>query len=791
MEISKFSELSDLKKMIEDDFENINVSAHRFPIRFIFLNSHEELKEVMDLMIGIAKKVELSSFLSKDDSWITPNDVINNIKNINETSVVVPLSEFIRFLNDEQFKRVLSALAEIEGKSFRIFVPLVGLWERFENLFYKNFYRFENWAPVWKLNSPSKSIKIYQLAFDFNKDIGTNNLKLISNSREWFELWKQDDVDVIISLIRPLLINFKNSLPDQTFTQDVIYTPREYLSKIYGIDIDIVYEESDKQFWDDLLIYVSRKNKKHISFNEIIADRFNLANVSKIGLEEYLDIYLSNINDKYNQWLIKNFIILSKRFDNSYIVHCFKSMEKLGNNNLARRIYLEIFKLEYSETYLEERRLLLNNLNKFELSFAEKEFNEQFKKIENLNYRQQFKYLTTTTAVEKEKIFEIIHENGLDNLLYDLKVIYPELYYYLDWNFTLNEDIPHWILNYFKEYNKSKVLNSKSPQLEELLSENNSPNKFYEWYYKFSKTSLTTDDTNYTVWIDALGIEWLPLLIYSLNYYGKAVNKAVKLKTINSVNLPSATEYNKVEGFDLKISDLDEYIHKNNYNYPKSLLDELEVLKEISREIVKIDSPKITIVSDHGFSFLCTKQFGGFKKFQFKDSQHKGRYLKWEGKDDVFDEDIMSVKSESLAHENQKYLITLKHISLYNTPSYEVHGGATPEEVLVPYIVLEDDDRTLVEYEIVALESSINISKDTHLRITMSPQPPSLPTVICNNERLLVSKENNQYIIQLNSNLNKGLHRFIFKIDDVEVGDLEINIKKGGMEEEDYGALFG
>lgn len=790
MEITKFSELSELKQMIEDDFNNINVSAHRFPIRFIFLNSHEELNEVMDLMIDIAKKVELSSFLLRDDSWFTPNDVIRNIEDINETSVVVPLSEYIRFLDDEKFKMVLSALAEIENKPFRIFVPLVGLWERFETLFYNNFYRYENWAPVWKLKSPSKSIKIYQIAFDFNKDIKTNDLKLISNSREWFELWKQDDVDVIISLIRPLLTNFHNSLPDQTFTQDVINTPREYLSKIHGIDVDIAYDELDKPFWDDLLIYVSNGNKKNISFNDIIEDKFNISSVSKIGLDEYLDIYLSNITNQYNQWLIKNFIILFKRFDNTYLSHCFKSMEKLGNNNLARKIFLEIFKLEYSEEFLEERRLLLVKLNKYDLSFAVNDFEHQFKNIEHLSYKKQFKYLTTITLVEKDKIFEIIGENGFDNIINDIKVIYPELYHYLDWNFTLNEDVPLWILNYFKEYNKSKVLNFKSETIDDLLIKNNNPHKFHEWYYKFSRPSIIKEDNNYIVWVDALGLEWLPLLVYSLNQYGKSINKSVKFKTINSVNLPSATEYNKVTESDLKISNLDEYIHKNTYTYPKSLQEEIEVIKEISRAIVKIDSPKVTIVSDHGFSYLCTKHFGGYKKHKFKNAKHEGRYLNWD-KEDVIDEDYMSMKSESPVHENERYLITLKHIGLYNTPSHEVHGGATPEEVLVPYIVLEDDDRTLVEYEIIALDSSINISKDTQLRMIMSPQPHSLPIVICNNEVLSVSKDNNQFIIQLNSNLNKGLQKFIIKLDDEEVGELEINIKKGGMEEEDYGALFG
>ncbi len=791
MEINKFSELNDLKKMIKDDFENFDVNAHRFPIRFIFLNSHEELKEVITLLKKTSDLIELSSFLLKDESWLTPTDIIKNVKNLNKDSVVVPLSEFIRFLDDQKFESILSSLAEIENASIRIYIPLVGLWDRFEDLFYDKFHRQDDWAPIWKLNSPNKSIKIYQPSFEFNKSIKTNDLILISNAKEWFELWKQDDFDEIISLVKPLLVNYHNCVPDQTFSQDVIKTPCEYLSKIYSVDIDIPYDESDKLFWDSLLIYVSEKNKKNISFNSIISDNFNISDVSKIGVEECLNIYLSNITNQYNQWLIKNFVIHSKKFNNTYLSHCFRLMEKLGNNTLARKIYLEIFKLEYCEKYIEERRLLMENLNKYELSFAENDYNQQFKNIEHLNYKQQFKYLTTTTSVEKNKILEIINNHGLDNILSDLKNIFPELYYYLDWNFTLDENIPYWVLEYFREYNKSKVLNFKSEKLDNILSENNHPSKFYDWYFKFSKTPTSTDDSNYTIWVDGLGAEWLPLLIYSLNYYGKPLNKTVKFKTFNSVNLPSATEFNK-PAHDFKISKLDEYIHNNNYYYPKSVLDEIETIKEISRQIVKIDSPKITIVSDHGFSFLCTKQFGGFKKYkQFKNAKHEGRYLCWENKDDVVNEDYMSMKTESLAHENEKYIVTLKHISLYNTPSHEVHGGATPEEVLVPYIVLEDDDKTLVEYEIVPLDSSINVSKETQLRITISPLPLSLPIVICNNEMLPVSKDNDQYIIQLNSNLNKGLQKFIIKIDNDEIGELEINIKKGGMEEEDYGGLFG
>ena len=275
-----------------------------------------------------------------------------------------------------------------------------------------------------------------------------------------------------------------------------------------------------------------------------------------------------------------------------------------------------------------------------------------------------------------------------------------------------------------------------------------------------------------------------------MNYFGKEDNKQIKYKSINAVNLPSATEFNKIESNE-KISSLDEYIHKNHYNYPKSLLDEIDYIMDIAKKIVKIDASRITIVSDHGFSFLCTKEFGCYKKYSFESSKHEGRYAYWKNKEDVFTEDYMSTKSESVTHEEYKFVVPLKHISLYKTPSHEVHGGATPEELLVPCITIERVDNLIVDYEICPLKDEINVSMDFDLPITISPSPSSLPVVICDYNQLPVYKEDNKYIIKLNSNLNKGYNTFIIKIDDEEVKELKININKGGMNEEDYRGLFG
>ncbi len=789
MTIHRFSGLDELKNSVQNDLKDFNISANRFPIRYIFLNSHEEMKEIIDLLIDNVTLIELSSFLYSNDSWLTPDQVINEINKLTDSSIIVPLSEYIRFLNDEQFSKIFNALSEIENRNLRLYIPLVGLWDRFEDLFWNKYYRNDNWAPIWKLDGSIHSIKIYQIGYDFNKDTKINNLKLILNAKEWFDLWKYDNVNNILSLCRPILINFKNSLPDQTFNQEIINNPKEYLSKLFDMDICIEYNPKEKEYWDQLLIDVSNINKKNISLRDIFSEKFNVSAVSSLELKDYLNYYMGNINTHYHQWIIKSFLIESPKYKNSYLGHCFKSMIKLGNNNLARKIFLEIFNLDYSEKYLEERRILLSNLSKYDFSFAETDFNNQVKKIENLSAKEQLQYLTTTTPIEKLKIVDIIQKNGVDKVISDLKTIFPDLYYYLNWNIVLNEDIQPWIIEYFKEYNKSKILNVKSEKLESLLSEKNNPDNFYNWYFDVHDNIGLSDENGYVIWVDALGAEWLPLLIYYLNSFGKNFNKRIKYKSLSSVNIPSATEFNKIDADD-KISDLDEYIHKNHYNYPTSLLDEMDYIRDIAKKIVKIDSPRISIVSDHGFSFLCTKKFGCFKKYSFKSTKHEGRYVSWENNEDVANEDYMSASIENSSYEKHKYLVTLKHISLNNTPSHEVHGGATPEEVLVPFIILENDDSSIIDYEIISSKTEVNVSLEDELPITILPEPSSMPVAICNNETLPVSKENNQFIIFLNSGLSKGKQTITIKIDDVEV-ELEINIKKGGMEEEDYGKLFG
>ena len=63
MAVNDFSDLLKLKEEIDNDFQSNKISLNRYPVRFIFLNSHEELRELVNFLTDTSKKIELSSFL--------------------------------------------------------------------------------------------------------------------------------------------------------------------------------------------------------------------------------------------------------------------------------------------------------------------------------------------------------------------------------------------------------------------------------------------------------------------------------------------------------------------------------------------------------------------------------------------------------------------------------------------------------------------------------------------------------------------------------------------------------
>ena len=434
--------------------------------------------------------------------------------------------------------------------------------------------------------------------------------------------------------------------------------------------------------------------------------------------------------------------------------------------------------------FFSERKEFLNFIHKklnIPAQFVERKLANELDNIKNYPLRKKLKYLTNITFTERKYLISALQNVGGQEVIFNLKQVYPELAYYLDWDLIKPDNkVPNWILEYFKEYNYSKIKHTKSPKIEELINNKNKGKPtFLDWYYSLPNVEMK-DGFKY-VWIDGLGAEWFPLLVHLLNEYGKEKKKFVKKKMLMRVNLPSITECNKYE-FE-KIEDLDNYIHNQKpYKYPDDLIKEIELIEKIVKKIVEMPDDKICIVSDHGFSFLCLKDFGNFKRLNLENAEHEGRCMWIEGIDYEDDEYFIVWKVDEGNCRDKKVLVALKHISLSNTPYREVHGGATPEEVIVPYIEIETEEYE-TEYKIEPASFEVWISTPV-IQFKIYPQPLYTPKAFLNEQPLnmLYNKKDGHYRIDLKG-LKVGTYEIVLKI-----GDKHYQIKviiKGGFKERD------
>jgi hypothetical protein len=130
----------------------------------------------------------------------------------------------------------------------------------------------------------------------------------------------------------------------------------------------------------------------------------------------------------------------------------------------------------------------------------------------------------------------------------------------------------------------------------------------------------------------------------------------------------------------------------------------------------------------------------------------------------------------------KKSLIALKYASLYNLPRREVHGGATPEEVLVPVIIVAKT-KEKISYEIEPLHQEISI-RSPNLYLSITPKPQITPTLMYKEKgremELEYDVEGNRWWVQLKG-FNAGNYDFYLKMGNI---GQEISVEiKGGLKE--------
>lgn len=312
-------------------------------------------------------------------------------------------------------------------------------------------------------------------------------------------------------------------------------------------------------------------------------------------------------------------------------------------------------------------------------------------------------YLTDGTACERIYIFHLVGQwlrDDRDAVLQSQKLqkTYPALAAYL------NGDYPDESLQlYFKKYKTYKLSNTLPDDEDSYFLDLETD--AYEYRYAALSSEISGDNT-FVLWIDALGIEWLPLLKWSLETSCKGILASVK---VAQASLPSETHFNELwKQMTLpygKYDKLDKLAHKGVFDdkdYYACVEEQFRFITDIAGIVNKLlkQYARILITGDHGTSRLAARFFHKRDAMPLPAHAQAGSHGRFCLIPDA-SHPIMANQKRVKDADGNHYLV-FSNYDHYSQPGFaagtdddtpiygEIHGGASPEEMLVPILTIKN-----------------------------------------------------------------------------------------------------
>lgn len=703
--IKIFHSVETLVSEITTDRSSNDILRNRYAVRFIMLDNFNVFQELSLRLAELGVNTfGLETLLTTDnkDRWITKDELKNAIKQIDSCTIVSPFSEIVRFYNEEKISTFFNEIALLENSQVklncRIYIPLIGLESRVVK-FLSSFGRIEESAPIWAVKTGvTQPVTIY-LTPSTDSAKGYNFPQLyrgLETMYDWLLFWKtKAPTEKIICSSLPINVNYKYSQPDNIFDIKPIKTAFEFITQFLNIQPDIEYKAGDEYFWIQLLSLLDCKKNNTFSFRIFVEEYFNF---HKLSIKDLLNKWTSTDTTEFDRWLLKHYylhFVADIEYLNGIIIDCVD----YSSLRLFREIALSIFVDTSVQNQIEERNTLLQLFaQQYKLPDSDlSEMKEQILDVAKTDTEKAISLCSGRFYFEKELLIGWYKVGKLS--LSKLQNIYPDFAIYAD-----DLKLDTWVNAYIQAYKRAKIEDKFTDEIKQLIIEKNAnETSFYEWYHKLesAKELLAKENTDKVYWIDGLGIEWLSLI---KNYIEKSSFNIEKF-VITRTDIPSSTEHNTFENA-TKLDDLDKFIHSEKYKYPSSLCKEIEIVKNILAKILnQSNKTTIAIVSDHGLTALS--RLVDSKKYMAKAS-HEGRYIKLESAESIEDTDYIRHKNGE-----DNFKVALTHASLNSKPVREVHGGCTPEETLVPFIVISNKKSAKAIEKISANQPTERVVSDT------------------------------------------------------------------------------
>lgn len=702
--------MEDLYQEIETDKNWTGAESslrNRYPIRFVLFENFGDFGEFVQVCQDhdvYVQSIEKWMKEGQDDKLITYSQLAalfeSYIKSLPANDfVIAPFSEITRFYDNMRYAefdsllktiRLIQSPEEAQSGHQRIYVPIIGMQSKVSK------FKDDPNIHIWEYHSGTEYDN-YHLILTNGTTYGVKGLEerytLCEDLRHWIALWKNVGAKIkpqIICTSKCIFANSDNAQPDNAFKYTVCNNAFEFLTEGLGINLGkLSLREEDMPYWEELASCIDVTD---FDFDVFVNQRFNTLNLNDENA--FVQTWFE-YKDTFSRWLLKTYFVW-KSGERSYLIRVLENVTSLSTSDLFSQIATHIFDEPLDEASIGQRLSLLKEAKRQHVqikSLAEQKVKAKLSAMAADPERGPLfamKYMSPLTLSEQCLMVEWVGQGKVEKN--DIKNLFPELYAYLLPSSIKTGKGNGWTNEYFQEYCLSKVGNQETGSLAKKLKElNGSQVSFETWRdgFKTVKTLMhNRQDIDIYYWIDGLGVDWIPFMTQVIDKH-KADGVFLNEIYVAASELPTVTSVNKTKLDELangkleKIGDVDKFAHTQK-TYPAYLVKEFRIVEDaISKVLSLYNGKKIAFVSDHGISYMA--QFGAGLNLAGVETDHAGRCGHWlKGSAQTDNNYIVLDDGQTLCSLNNNSLSA-------KTPMGQgAHGGATPEEVLVPIIIVSN-----------------------------------------------------------------------------------------------------
>ena len=800
----QFTSLDDLFENIIEDKNWTGANAgqiNRYPVRFVLFDNFADFYQfIVNRPAGIYKH-SIDTMLDKNnpDEFLSYTELSKEIRAFTKKIpandfIIYPFSEMARFYDNYDHNEFDSLVTTIRGQQApedaqlnhtRLYIPIVGMQGKMDK------FMKDNSTYVWEYKSETDN-GTYLLVITNGTTYNVSGLEekytVVHNLYEWLKLWeKGENVRKTIICSSPnIFANAHFAQPDNAFAYLECRNAYQFLTQGLNLDFGLTAEPSEEEmpFWEELA--------KHLDITNFDFDEFVRERLDTFTLKNGVDFIKSwfDCDTDFDRWLLTlYFKKISK--GQGYIYRAVTQCATLSMSELFSNIATLIFDEVNKEAYLQERRQAMIMAAERGIKITDLAANKLSAKLsaiaaspESGGYYLAVKLLTPLTDAELQLCIEWVSRGKIHRD--EIKAIFPQLYYYLE-PLSLNslDNSTQWIADYFDAYRRSKLADNIDSEVSEIISEKNANSASFRGWLDNFKTFRTVlynrKDIDVLYWMDGLGVDWIPFIRNIISKYSKE-NIYLNEIYIATAELPTTTSVNKSklqsllpEGHQLpKIGDVDSFAHSSK-SYPQYIIEEMKIVEDaVCKVLDQFNGKKIAFVSDHGITYLSQLadglKIGGIK------TDHEGRLATYTSP--IVDD------NKYIKLDDGQTICSLTHWSLVDkvNKGHGAHGGCTPEEVLVPVIIVSSQ-KNATTYSASIVNDEIDATKPIINFIIKGLSSVDVPTLVYNGVTYhLTSKGNNTYESE-RLNLVDTATKVTVCINETPLTTFSIKVSTGATEE--------